>query len=138
MRMQAPSLQQDGGDFWSEAVWTVAGNAQLLPEPRETFLPAPSPPLVTRCKTDTAAAAQLGHGPEPGTAEKINMPLIVCVADQEVYSNPAFQGKIAKQAPFGEVRHYPGEHFDFCHGMFEQVIADEIDFLQRHLLATSP
>ena len=67
--------------------------------------------------------------------EKLNMPLLVCVAEQEVYGNPAFQVKIAKQAPRGEVLIYPGEHFDFYHEMFEQVIADEIDFLRRHLLA---
>ena len=70
---------------------------------------------------------------QPGMMEKLNMPLLVCVADQEVYSNPAFQVKIARQAPRGEVLHYPGEHFDFYHGLFEQVIADEIGFLQRHL-----
>ncbi len=73
---------------------------------------------------------------QPGTMEKLNMPLLVCVAGQEVYSNPAFQVKIAKQAPRGEVHQYPGEHFNFYHGMFEQVIADEIGFLRRHLLAT--
>jgi hypothetical protein len=73
---------------------------------------------------------------QPGTAEKLNMPLLVCVADQEVYGNPAFPAKLGKQAPRGEVLHYPGEHFDFYHGMFEQVITDEIDFLRRHLLAT--
>jgi uncharacterized protein len=72
---------------------------------------------------------------QPGTMEKLNMPLLVCVADQDVYGNPAFPVKLAKQAPRGEVLRYPGEHFDFYHRLFEQVIADEIDFLRRHLLA---
>jgi dienelactone hydrolase len=70
---------------------------------------------------------------QQGMMEKLNMPLLVCVADQEVYSNPVFQVKIGQQAPRGEVLRYPGEHFDFYHGLFEQVIADEIGFLQRHL-----
>ena len=70
---------------------------------------------------------------QPGMMDRLNMPLLVCVADQEVYSNPAFQVKIGQLAPRGEVLHYPGEHFDFYHGLFEQVIADEIGFLQRHL-----
>lgn len=74
---------------------------------------------------------------QPGTAERLVMPLLVCVADQEVYANPAFQVKIGRQAPRGEVLHYPGEHFDLYHGLFAQVIADEIDFLQRHLSATA-
>ena len=70
---------------------------------------------------------------QPGMMEKLTMPLLVCVAEQEVYSNPVFQTKIARQAPRGEVLHYPGEHFDFYHGLFDEVVADEIDFLQRHL-----
>jgi len=69
-----------------------------------------------------------------GTIEKLRMPLLVCVADQEVYGKPAFQAKIGRQAPRGEVLHYPGEHFDFYHGLFEKVVADEIDFLRRHLI----
>lgn len=75
---------------------------------------------------------------QPGTMEKLNMPLLICVADQEVYANPAFQAKMGHLAPHGEVIHYPGGHFDFYHGMFERVITDEIDFLQRHVSATSP
>lgn len=71
---------------------------------------------------------------QPGMMEKLHMPLLVCVAEQEVYSNPDFQTKIAQQAPRGEVLTYPGEHFDFYHGLFEQVVADEIAFLQRHLV----
>lgn len=70
---------------------------------------------------------------KPGTAERIKMPLLVCVADREVYSNPKFQAKIGHLAPRGEVLHYPAEHFDFYHGTFGKVVSDQIDFLQRHL-----
>ena len=70
---------------------------------------------------------------KPGTAEKLTMPLLVCVADQEVYANPNFQEWVGRQAPRGEVKRYPGEHFDFYHGMLESVIADEIAFLRRHV-----
>lgn len=70
---------------------------------------------------------------QPGMMEKLHMPLLVCVAEQEVYSNPDFQTKIARQAPRGEVLTYPGEHFDFYHGLFDEVVADEIAFLQSHL-----
>ena len=73
---------------------------------------------------------------QPGMMEKLTMPLLVCVAEKEVYSNPEFQTKIARQAPRGEVLHYPGEHFDFYHGLFDEIVADEIEFLQRHLLQT--
>ena len=71
---------------------------------------------------------------QPGLMEKVTMPLLVCVADREVYSNPEFQVKLAGLAPRGELIRYPGDHFDFYHAIFEQVIRDEIEFLQRHLM----
>jgi uncharacterized protein len=70
-----------------------------------------------------------------GTAERIKMPLLVCVADCDVIASPTFQAWVAAQAPRGEVRHYPAEHFDFYHGeMFERVVADQVDFLRTHLV----
>ena len=62
------------------------------------------------------------------------MPLLVCVADREVYANAHFQAKIGHLAPHGEVRHYDADHFDFYHGTLDQVVSDEIDFLRRHLM----
>lgn len=72
---------------------------------------------------------------KPGTIERLHMPLLVCVANKEVYGNPAFQVKLAKQAPRGELLRYKGDHFDLYHGLLEQVIRDEVDFLKRHLFA---
>jgi pimeloyl-ACP methyl ester carboxylesterase len=68
-----------------------------------------------------------------GTAEKIKVPLLVCIADKEVYANPDFQEWVARQAPLGEVKRYPGNHFDFYHGLLKEVVTDEIAFLQKHL-----
>src|SRR5215211_6115375 len=67
--MQALGLQQHGGDVWSEAVWTVAGQARLLLEPRETVFHVASQPLVAGFTADAEARAQLGHAPEPGLVE---------------------------------------------------------------------
>jgi dienelactone hydrolase len=64
-----------------------------------------------------------------GTAERIKMPLFVCVAEKEVYANPKFQAWVGQQAPKGEVRHYPGAHFDFYHDLFEDVVRDQVAFL---------
>lgn len=69
-----------------------------------------------------------------GTVERIKVPLLMCIAEQEVYANPAFQETIGRQAPRGEVRHYPGGHFDFYHDLFESVVKDQTDFLRRTLL----
>ena len=69
-----------------------------------------------------------------GTAERVTMPLLVCVADREVYGNPHFQAKIGHLAPRGEVLHYDADHFDFYHRILDQVVSAEIDFLRRHLM----
>lgn len=69
-----------------------------------------------------------------GTAEKLTMPLLVCVARRDEYANPVFQAWVGKQAPKGQVIEYDADHFDFYHGMQEQVIRDQVEFLTEHLL----
>jgi fermentation-respiration switch protein FrsA (DUF1100 family) len=77
-----------------------------------------------------------------GTAEAVRMPLLVCVADGDVNASPRFAVYVASRAPRGRVKHYPVGHFDVYREMnptvFEQVIADQIAFLRRHLLANLP
>jgi alpha/beta superfamily hydrolase len=69
-----------------------------------------------------------------GTAEKIKMPLLVCIADKEIFANPSFQAWVGQQAPKGEVKHYDAGHFDFYHGdTFEKVVKDQIDFIRTHI-----
>jgi surfactin synthase thioesterase subunit len=70
-----------------------------------------------------------------GMAERVRMPLLVCVADGDVYANPKFQAWVAEQAPRGEVRHYAGEHFDLYHGLMDRVVDDQIEFLRRSFAA---
>jgi uncharacterized protein len=42
--------------------------------------------------------------------------------------------RLSKKAPRGEVRLYPGGHFDIYVGDdFERVVADQIDFLHRQV-----
>lgn len=70
-----------------------------------------------------------------GTAEKIKMPLLMCVADKEIYGNPSFQVWVGQQVPKGEVIHYDAEHFDFYDGdTFEKVVKDQIDFIRVHVV----
>lgn len=77
-----------------------------------------------------------------GTAERLAMPLVVCVADRDVNASPTFAARVAGGAPLGEVRHYPVGHFDVYPEMntevFERVVADEIVFLRTHLRAETP
>ncbi|HEX8959548.1 MAG TPA: hypothetical protein VF770_06965, partial [Solirubrobacterales bacterium] len=45
---------------------------------------------------------------------------------------PAPAARAAQRAPRGELRSYPGDHFDVYVGEpFERLVADQIDFLQR-------
>jgi fermentation-respiration switch protein FrsA (DUF1100 family) len=65
----------------------------------------------------------------------IRCPVLVCVAEQDAITPPAPAIAAAERAPRGELRRYPGGHFDLYRGeAFERVVADETDFLTRHLL----
>jgi acetyl esterase/lipase len=76
-----------------------------------------------------------------GTAERLRMPLLVCIADGDVNASPRFAAYVASRAPRGQVKHYPAGHFDVYREMnptvFEKVIADQIAFLRMHLLTNA-
>jgi dienelactone hydrolase len=68
-----------------------------------------------------------------GTAERLRMPLLVCLADDDLEASPSFAAWVAAQAPHGEVRHYPVSHFDvYVDPVRTQLIADQIEFLRTH------
>lgn len=70
----------------------------------------------------------------PGTAERVTMPLLVCVAEQDTEANPALAIDIATKAPRGELKIYPARHFDVYQGhVFDQILADQTEFLCRAL-----
>ncbi len=65
---------------------------------------------------------------------RIGCPILYCLTEEDDI-NPPQLGKLAAQrAPRGELRLYPGGHFDPLLGeAFERMCADQIDFLRRHL-----
>lgn len=68
-------------------------------------------------------------------AGRVRCPALFCVAADDVVTPPAAAISAANRAPRGELRRYPGGHFDLYLGeTFERVIADQLDFLSRHLL----
>jgi uncharacterized protein len=68
-------------------------------------------------------------------APRITCPWLVCVADDDVITPPQPALKAAGLAPRGEARRYRARHFDIYVGeIFEEVVADQIEFLERHLL----
>jgi alpha-beta hydrolase superfamily lysophospholipase len=69
-------------------------------------------------------------------AATLHCPWLVCVGEADRVAKPGPAIAAAKRAPKGELRTYPGvDHFDIYDGAaHEAVVADEIDFLRRHLL----
>ncbi|MQA13304.1 MAG: alpha/beta fold hydrolase [Pseudonocardiaceae bacterium] len=69
-------------------------------------------------------------------SERLGMPLLVCVADGDRTTPPEPAVRTAQRAPRGELRRYPVGHFGVYVGdTFEQVVADQVDFLGRHVVA---
>jgi pimeloyl-ACP methyl ester carboxylesterase len=68
-------------------------------------------------------------------ARRLHCPWLVCVGEADRVARPGPAIRAAKRAPHGELRTYPGvDHFDIYDGPeHEQVVADEVRFLQRTL-----
>lgn len=72
----------------------------------------------------------------PGrTASRIACPLLAVIStgDQSVLAAPAL--KAARRAPAGEILQIDGGHYAAFIDQHEKVVAGELDFLHRHLLA---
>ncbi|QBD79449.1 alpha/beta hydrolase [Ktedonosporobacter rubrisoli] len=68
-------------------------------------------------------------------APRVQCPLLLCVGDHDSWDSPLAALKTAQAAPYGEVRHYDCDHYDFYVGpIFEQAVADQTSFLVKNLL----
>jgi pimeloyl-ACP methyl ester carboxylesterase len=69
-------------------------------------------------------------------ARRLRCPWLVCVGEADRVAKPGPAIAAARRAPRGELRTYPGvDHFDIYDGPeHEAVLADEVEFLTRHLL----
>lgn len=73
-----------------------------------------------------------------GTAERVRMPLLVCVAERDTDANPELAKEIARKAPRGELRTYPVRHFDvYADPTAQTLLRDQVEFLRRVLLTPS-
>lgn len=65
---------------------------------------------------------------------RIECPILYCITEQDDVNPPELGKKAAGRTPRGELRLYPGGHFDpFRPEILERMVADQIDFLGRHL-----
>jgi alpha-beta hydrolase superfamily lysophospholipase len=73
-------------------------------------------------------------------ARGLHCPWLVCVGECDRVARPGPAIAAAKRAPKGELRTYPGvDHFDIYDGpQHEELIADQIAFMRRHLLIGEP
>jgi uncharacterized protein len=91
----------------------------------------------SRWRNRCSAAWLLGPAYSPiQHAATLHCPWLVCVAEGDQVAKPGPAIEAARRAPHGEVRVYPGvDHFDIYDGPeHEAVVADELEFLRRHLL----
>ncbi|RJF88623.1 alpha/beta fold hydrolase [Oleomonas cavernae] len=72
----------------------------------------------------------------PGrAAAKVAIPILFCVSTTDTVTPPDQTIALARRAPRGEIKLYAAGHFDFYLGeAFEQLVADQTQFLSRHLL----
>jgi uncharacterized protein len=73
----------------------------------------------------------------PGKAvERLGMPLLVCVADDDRETPADYAARVVERAPCAQLRRYPAGHFEMYHGeTFKRVLADQVHFLRTHLLS---
>jgi alpha-beta hydrolase superfamily lysophospholipase len=91
----------------------------------------------SRWRDQVSARWLLGRPFRPGrVAAKLHCPWLVCVGEADRVARPGPAIAAARRAPCGELRTYPGvDHFDVYDGpAHEALLADQLDFLRRHLL----
>ncbi len=66
-------------------------------------------------------------------ARRVRCPLQVGLATSDTMVPARPIKRLAAQAPQGELRHYPGGHFDGFLDHFEEVVGSQLEFLSRHL-----
>ena len=67
-------------------------------------------------------------------AKDVASPILFCICDHDSVTPPEQTLAFAKTAPRGEIKTYAAGHFDIYLGeAFETVVADQTDFLRRHM-----
>jgi alpha-beta hydrolase superfamily lysophospholipase len=92
----------------------------------------------SRWRNRVSARWLLGRPYRPARfASRLHCPWLVCVGEADRVAKPGPAIAAARRAPLGELRTYPKvDHFDIYDGPeHDAVVADQLDFLRRHLLS---
>lgn len=80
----------------------------------------------------------LGRYAPAAVIDRLAMPLLACLADRDQDIPVDWAQAVVARAPKGQVRRYPGSHFELYHGpLYEQVVADQLQFLRAHLFSAA-
>jgi pimeloyl-ACP methyl ester carboxylesterase len=93
-------------------------------------------PPVSTWRNEACARIALTIGTyRPGVkATGIDCPILYTIAEQDVVTPARFAHDAARRAPRAEVKAYAGGHFDvYLPPLWDQVVADQTEFLLRHL-----
>ena len=127
-RGRDPFLVRAVGDGGTNAVISNAEAWRLLPQ----LIPASS---TWRNEVAARILLQMPRHRPGRHARQVACPLLVQIAGSETVVRNAPAVQAAKRAPLGELRRYAdADHFDvYLPPVFDAVVADEVEFLKRHL-----
>jgi len=93
------------------------------------------PPGTTFVNEVAARVAPTITTYRPGrSVKRVRPPILFCVTNEDSVTPTAETLAYARTAPRGEVKRYDAGHFDIYLGEpFEAVVADQVEFLTRHL-----
>jgi hypothetical protein len=98
-------------------------------------------PEQTRWENRVAARITLRLASyRPGRrASFISCPLLGCVCDEDSLTPADRTVALLSKAPLAEIKRYPIGHFEIFVGQWwERAVADQTEFLSRHLLKQEP
>jgi uncharacterized protein len=133
-----------------EAAAAAGGHLPAVGQPHEAaFINAPGAEAGwrhvvaigedSRWRNRASAGWLLGDYSPIRHAERLHCPWLVCATEEDNVARPGPAIAAGRRAPRGEVRTYPDAgHFDIYDGPeHEAVVADEVEFLRRHLLSAA-
>ena len=124
----APHLIPAAGPPGSTAVITIPDGQHDL----ERITP---PGSTSRNELCARFSLRIGFYRPRRAARRVACPLLVCVADGDRLGPPAQAVAMARAAPRGRLRRYATGHFGMYLERFDEVVADQLEFLQAHLRA---
>ncbi|MQA10935.1 MAG: alpha/beta fold hydrolase [Pseudonocardiaceae bacterium] len=121
----------------------VAGHRKLGMMNTRDAKPGMDALIPERTSWENRVAARIGlRVPfyRPGTkAAEVRCPGLWCITDNDTLCPARNTAKHAARAPRAEIKHYPIGHFDIYVGeWFERAVADQTEFLVRHLRPDNP